>query len=218
MISSEYINADGFVTVDKNAPTIPGEGNGLLQTGLAYACDMVSTDAVFDIVKKCKHDNNPLVWRSPHKKNADDNQAADDYMGLFVIAQQIELHWLYDLYLFVSKRGWCFNIQNPNTYDLRYDFNRYPSFIATLKMAAGIRLTLPETIAMFIEIIWDSFLITHADENMKAFCRLTVAEKHNNLFKLAGMLWRYRIRRRYGIIGRSWAEYFGEGHPLNEYD
>lgn len=213
MLPPEYINADGFVTVQPNAPAMPGEGNGWLQTGLAYACGMYSDGKFSDMFAACmKSDGCPLIFRSPHKRNPDDHETCDDYWG----ALPLSSFWARLVLLWGRNHGSMYDVQERGGLEFRFD--RFPAFTPFLKLCAGESLTLVDRLRLAGTIVFDAFFCAAADTNMAAYCRLVKAEKSCPLSKLAASFWRSRIRKRYGTIGKSWAGYFGPEHPLTTFN
>tara|TARA_R110000868_G_scaffold242882_3_gene498477 strand:+ start:793 stop:1443 length:651 start_codon:yes stop_codon:yes gene_type:complete len=216
MSLDKYIDQFGFVRIKPNDDNPWGDGNGLLQTGLAIACGMLnpSYELQFNLLLCRKDVWCPLIYRSPNKKNNDDNQGPDDYYGAFLFGDILP-----GLVLeYAEAKNWHFDIQQPDKPRPEYNFNRFPAFVPCLRIAAGKRLSLAETVVLFGSIVVDSFDLNKADGNMKAFCRIVLAERYSKLFTIAGALWRYQVRRKYKSIGRSWSDYFKEGHPLNDYN
>jgi hypothetical protein len=213
MINPAYINADGFVTVQPNAPAVPGEGNGWLQTGLAYACGLYPQANADVMLAFCAKSNEcPLIYRSPHKKNADDNETCDDYWAALPMSQ----FWAKEVLQYARAHGWNFDVQEKG--GLEYAFWRFPAFTPFLKLCAGESLNIFDRLRLAGTIAFDAFFSDAADTNMAAFCRLVKAEQACPLSALAAGLWRSRIRKRYGTIGKSWAGYFGDTHPLVMFD
>jgi len=215
MIPKEYINVDGIVTVWPNSSNIPGEGNGLLQTGLAVACEMYpDTKRLGPILDLCrKSPECPLIWRSPYKHNADDNESVDDYWGCLPFSQE----W--------AKQIRTWGLAHNGNYDVHEGgwtlsswFTRYPAFTPFLKHCAGEPLNFYDRICLSSAIFWNGIFVSHADSNMAAFCRIKRLEKETGLITVASSWWFKRIRAKYGSVGQSWAAYFGAGHPLNNYD
>jgi hypothetical protein len=224
-----FINSDNFVTAQPYAQAIPGEGNGWLQTGLWASATLHSglsvigwvemADIFEDMFKACRRaDDCPQIWRSPHKKNPGDNQNHDDYWGALAISYFIGGDWAKEVVQWGEKTGWFFDIEAPERKQLRYYFGRFPDFIPFARLCAGQKLGLTEVIFLAGSIIWDAFHISAADANMRAFCKISVAEQKSFTCFLASLLWFRRVRKRYGTVGNSWAEYFGKGHPCNNYD
>lgn len=214
-----YINCDGFVTVEPNAPAMPGEGNGWLQTGLAWACGLYDGgpsygDGTGDtMLAYCrKSDICPLIYRSPHKRNADDNETCDDYWG----ALPMQSFWAAEVLAWGRANGWMFDVQEKG--GLEYRFDRFPAFTPFLKLCAGEKLNIFDRARLALTIVWDAFNNGQADTNMAAYCRLHIAEFHCPLCRMAAKLWRSRIKQRYGTIGKSWSAYFGPSHPLTLFD
>lgn len=222
----KYINSDGFVTDKSNAETIPGEGNGWLQTGLAMATfpkeylAVVGKDKLVSMLADCRKSYEcPLIYRSPHKKNADDTNAADDYWGALLIFKLIKYpSWANELYVWAKARNWHFDIQQPDSPRIEYNFNRFVHFIPFLRQTIGEPLSLIESIGMAVGIVFDSFSIDEPDPNKKVFCKISLMEIDSIVCRLAGLFWRWRVRRKYGHIGACWAASLEPGHFLSAYD
>lgn len=218
-----YVNADGFVTVEKNANHIPGDGNGWLQTGV-WACgvESFSSEVAMQMkymLRRCRYSVEiPLIWRSPHKRNPGDNQNHDDFWGALAISFFLKGDWAKEIVAWGEAKGWIFDVSNPEAIGPRYYFTRFFDFVPFARLCAGQKLSLAENLILAGTILIDSFRIEKADGNMRAFCKITVAKRCTLACALAALLWEKRIRKRYGTIGKSWAEYFGEGHPCNLYE
>lgn len=216
-----YINEDGFVTVQRNANPFPGEGNGWLQTGLAAACganlSFLKTKEMFE---RCRFSVEvPMLWRSPHKKNLGDNQNHDDMWGAGLLAWWGRFYWAKEFVELGTRTNWIYDITDPNGENLRYKFDRFFDFIPYMRLCAREKLTIADSLILAATIVFDAYHLDKADGNMRAFCKVTVAGKDGNLIcKLACAWWRKRAKAKYGTIGKSWAEYFGEGHPLNAFN
>lgn len=213
----QYINSDGFVTIAPNAPTVPGEGNGWLQTGLALAIGKVPHAAVeqglIPLLSRCqKAPAIPLIWRSPYKVNPGDETKQDDYYGAVIISPT----WAARLLEYVEANGWDFDISGQKR--LEYRFDRFPDFAPFLRIAAGRSLSIFDEVRLALTIVWDAFHVEQADANIRTYCKIYLAEEESILCALAAKFWRQRVRARWGTIGASWAGYFGPGHPMNIFD
>jgi|GEM_PF-4012311 len=209
MINPSYINADGFVTIQPNAPAIPGEGNGWLQTGLCAALGQYpnSKESIILMFIRCMADvGYPPLSRSPHKKNLGDENKADDYWGVFVLAKLHFQDWAKNLLRWCEANGWTTNNLDPKSTDYNYRFDRFPGFVPCLRLAAGQQLPVMDSIALAGSLIYDIFSAKEDDGNMRSYCKAFVAKSDwICAIPAAIILWRKA----------SWAKYFGEGHPLN---
>lgn len=217
----QYINSDGFVTIAPNAPAVPGEGNGWLQTGLALATGKIPPAALEEglipLLSRCQKSSTltnpvPLIWRSPYKVNPGDETKQDDYYGALLISTT----WAARLLDYLEANGWDFDISGKKR--LEYRFDRFPDFAPLVFMAAGKNISLFDEVRLALTIVWDAFHVEQADANMRTYCKIYLAEKDSALCAIAANFWRSRIRKRYGTIGASWAGYFGPGHPMNIFD
>lgn len=212
IIPPAYINRDGFITVVPYAPHVPGEGNGWLQTGLAYACGHIELE-YRTMLLTCQATGMPLIWRSPHKRNADDDQAHDDYWAALLLDRS----WAGAVLRYAEKNDWDFAMRPEDKGKAHYLFSRFPHFPPFVRLAAGAELSPMDRAILWVSALVDALSIGQADGNMKAFCRLHLTVHLWGFGPLASLWW-WRIRRRYGTIGESWAAYFGHGHPLNGYN
>jgi hypothetical protein len=211
MIDPRFVNADGFVTVQPNADAIPGEGNGWLQTGLAVATGQLTTDRIADMIWAChKGPQCPLVFRSPHKRNPDDSETADDYWGALPLNQM----WALEIYIYGCTHKWLMDVQEQGR--LAFWFGRFLGFAPFVKLCAGLPTNWLDRTILNTMIYLDSYFISHSDGNMIAFCRASAAAKRDPRFAKAFAFWQKRVLAKYGTLGASWAAYFGPGHPLNE--
>lgn len=215
-----YLNGDGFLTVQANADTVPGEGNGWLQTGTAicligydeypYPLDTVA------LINACSNAAAyPLIYRSPHKKNPDDNETCDDYWGaLALIKLKDRTEWPKSLLRYGAANDWYFDVNHSRA--LRYRFDRFPAFVPCLRICAGEELSLFSKIILGLTILWDAYHIDAADGNMRSLCKIAIAEGQGRFIDACSNLWRRRIIAKYGTVAKSFEEYFGKGHPITE--
>jgi hypothetical protein len=204
-----YINKDGFITAKFNAETVPGEGNGFLNTGLAVACGLIEPPK--DLITKCRvSDANPQIWRSPWKKNEDDEQENDDYWGALLLDKD----WALDLYLWARLNNWFFDIHGKGR--IRFWFGIHLHFPPFVKLCTEtIELNWLDRAILFCSTILDAFSIADADGNKKAFCRISKIKKLGGACSWACQLWEKRVIARYGSIGGSWAASLEAGHPVS---
>ncbi len=221
MIPAEYINQDGFVTVEPGAATVPGEGNGWLQTGLAIACDLYPyqmlgvlqrslVECCFDISK-----GDVRIWRSPHKKNPGDENKCDDYWG----AMWVSAWWPHDLYAYFRRNGTnCDPFNRKDAWSRwTYWFGRHPHFLPFVRISANEAYFFDWWI-IALHIFIDAFFIGEASGNKKAFCRLAAVRNCSKICRIAAKFWVYRVKKQYGTVGGSWAKDVGMYHPLAYYD
>jgi hypothetical protein len=209
-----YINADGFVTSKPNAETIPGEGNGFLNTGLVWACGMYDEVPIQTMIANCRESATvPLIWRSPHKKNPDDHQTQDDYDGALPMSQI----WALEVLIYAETHDWDFSLHEEDEGDLEYRFDRFWHFAPFLYICAGRSLDIWSQVKLASYMLWNCFDIDNADPNKKAFCVMKKSYKEVVFGKMIFDLWISRVRKKYGTIGGSWAAAH-PGHPVNSYD
>jgi len=213
---SGYINDTGIVTAKRNASSFPGDGNGILQTGLAVACGMYDKQSAMAAMNLCFGSKYPMIWRSMFKQNDDDDQKCDDYWGAFVIGSK---SWAKDLIDYCEDHNWYICVNEKKNGGIDYYFGRFIAFESLARIVAGKHISLIHQLVLFCAIIYDSFFLSKADGNMKAFCRLTVATSTGLwLPMIAAAIWKLKVKHVYGSIGASWAEYFEEGHPLSKFN
>lgn len=214
----DYVNSDGFVCANKEElEDFYGPGNGWLHTGMAVAIGKYSAPFL-KMYLACKREPWPLFYRSPQRKNADDQEAADDWWGFFVllrccysgsnIAKSL-LDW-------GNIHNWVFDVSDNQSTDIRFRFDRFISFIPILRIIAGEKLSFTDSIACIATIIWDAFHIDDADGNGKAFCRIYVFQSYGYIFPLVSNIWFVRVKKKYGSVEKSWAAALCNGHPLSE--
>jgi hypothetical protein len=228
MIGSGYFNADGFLTVKPNSPSVPGEGNGLLQTGLWYSIKARNgglqdrdKDAIKRITSRCMHDSHPILWRSPHKKNPDDDQQHDDYWGWLAACYFAESDFPERFHQFCEDNQWMVDVQQPYHPRIKYLFERFPGFKTFVKLCVHNRKPTPmECIKFALLICFWSIKPNRSDSCMRSYCRIAVASDRSLLCRLvASILWFKRVRKLWGSVGNSFAPYFkGNNHPITWYD
>lgn len=220
-----YINSFGIVTI---RPDDGDQGNGLLQTGLFYCIKAsvgelkkVYTDQIASISAACKHVDWPMFWRSPLKKNSDDTQKQDDYYGWLAALYYAHNPLANDFFEYAESVGWFINIQKPgDKTDWNYYFERFPGFRVFAKMCARStngkhRISLGEHIEIALDIFWSAFHIDDSDGCMRDYCLISVARRESILAAAVAPLWFYRVRKKYGTVGKAFSAYFQDGnHPL----
>lgn len=225
-----YVNDSGIVTVLPNTPAFPGEGNGLLQTGLAYCIAAGETGLtkedkarIVRLTEACKHEFYPLLWRSPYKKNPGDNEQHDDYWGWLAACYHAGHYFPGDFYKFGEDHGWIIDVRDPRgSSDLNYYFGRFLGFVPFAKMARlarepTVRLSVLEHLQVALAILIRAFDIDESDGCMRDFCLISVARKESFICKLASLLWYRRVRKKYGSVGAAFASYFqSENHPVTK--
>lgn len=231
LINDGYINANGFVTVEKNAPHIPGEGNGLLQTGLWYvikaqegAFTQVDRDTVSLLTEACRQADTQFLYRSPYEKNSDDNQEHDDYWGWLAACYFAKSAYPFWFYQSAQIYKWFIDIQRPLFPRPQYFFARFLGFVPFVKMTCrgsdlGKRwitsIQVWDHFQMALVIVLACFSIDQSDKCIRDYCRITVARKESWLCALIAPFWFKRIRKKYGITGMAFQGYFKTAsHPL----
>lgn len=210
----EYISPHGFVMGDSKEPGM----NDWLITGVAVALNLYpGTHPTFDLFNQCrKSDDCPLIYRGPDKKNSDDTEKADDYWAAMLISNKYYQQWSRELLTWAEVYDWTFNVQDPESKNPEYRFDRFLGFAPLLRLAAGEKLSLFDTLQLMGALAYDCWDISKGDGNMKALCRITLAERSSAIYYPFAALWRLRIRKKYGRIALSFQEAcgVGYGHPI----
>ena len=220
-----YINEDGFITTKPNANPKPGEGNGWMQTGLMLACfpneyfQFVTASKLQSTITRSIRDDNWLLWRSPYKKNPDDNENFDDYWGYLYICKLLWRHGSIALLSYGIQYNWCFDVQRPGKWSWRYWFGRFPQFAPFVRLCAFDEKPGFIDSAIFItSIFFDAMFIGSDSGNMKACIRVMALKGKDPAIDRACNFWISRIKKRYGKIGKSFVGYLDATHPLTEFD
>lgn len=230
-----FRNQDKIVTIEANAPTIPGDGNGLLQTGLWY-CIKASLGSlprgyiieIEEILSACMHSAYPLFWRSPHKHNPGDTNKQDDYYGILAMCYHGKDDICLDFYRYSERMGWFINIESPGNapdklhniiHDANYYFDRFPGFRILAKAACipvgGPRLTLREHLEAFLVAVACAWRAQGSDAAMRDYCWFSVLARESIPVALVSFFWLKRINKKHGSLGLSWVPYFkNPKHPL----
>lgn len=223
---AEYTNQHEIITIEKGG--LIDQGNGLLQTGL-YFCIVANAGFItkelraryLRITAACKHHAWPILWRSPLKKNPDDSQAHDDYYGWLAAGYFCGAEFPQMFYEQAEKWGWFIDIQNPgSTAKLNKYFARFPGFRIFSKMCAratdrDLKITLTEHVTLAAVILWNSINVKKSDSCIRDYCLVSIAREESGLARLASVVWFLRVRKKYGITGQAFAEYFRDkAHPL----
>ena len=90
-----------------------GDGNMILYTALFYcvlanlgAMTQVDSYAWQEALRQCKHEMFDMYWRTPIKKNKDDDQNHDDYWGILAASYHaFALHIPQGIYSYGDKFG-----------------------------------------------------------------------------------------------------------------
>ena len=218
-----YINASGIVTIEAGAPASPGDGNGLMQTGLMYCIlaqfaplSKVDLDRVDLLGEACLSSKVPLLYRSPFKKNPDDDNNHDDYRGWLAACYHVGSAYPKAFLAYAEAHGWYIDVQQPEQERLKYLFSRFIEFPAFARACAGAKAKLLDGLFLSLAILWGAaFDVSKSDSCIKEYCLITVARKSSTLARLASRVWFWRVRRRYGITGQAFAAYFkSRVHPL----
>lgn len=232
MLADGFVNESGLVTIEQNAPDFPGDGNGLLQTGLWY-CIKASlgplkkayTNQIEELLSKCMHANFPLFWRSPHKHNPGDTNKQDDYYGILAMCYHAKETIAADFYQYGERMGWFINIENPGVppdilQDANYYFDRFPGFrilakAAQLPVNPNSRLTLREHLEAFLVAVVAAYRANGSDAAMRDYCWFSVLARESTPVALVSYFWLKRIEKKYSYMGLAWAPYFKTPkHPL----
>lgn len=216
MIPSEYISPYGFVMSDSKTPGM----NDWLITGVAVALDLYDPPPgiTYLMLSTCqKNSTTPLVYRSPGKKNADDTEKADDWWAIFLIASKDCRPWAGEVIEWAESHSWTFNVQDPESLNPEYRFDRFLGFAPLLRMAAGVDLSVFDHLQVMGALLLDCWDISKGDGNMKALCRIALAERSGSIYYPFAALWRWRIKKKYqGRIALSFqgACWIGYDHPI----
>lgn len=211
-----YTDAHGLIHVNKIVSgETGGDGNLLLYTGFYYsllryqgALTQVDAENARRAIDACRHKDYPLLWRSPEKQNADDNQNADDYWaalpaGLFCLST-----FPVAFYAHMSKYSWSADIQQPTKFNYRYCFARFSGFIAMSKVCAGIPIGLLEVIALSLKILCAG---KSPDALMRLYSTLVACRGRSQIVDFLGE--RYLSQCRALNTSILLKQFFGE-HPL----
>lgn len=216
MIDSAYISKDGFVMGDSKEPGM----NDWLITGAAVALNLYDphpfeVTSMFNACRKSK--DIPLFYRAPNKRNPDDTEKADDYWAMFLLLAKYDPFIAKEVLNWAEINDWTFNVQDPESKNPEYRFDRFLGFAPLLRLAAGEKLALFDSIQLMAALALDCLDISKSDGNMKALCRMALAERSHPVYYTLATLWRYRIKKKYqGRIALSFQEAcgVGYGHPI----
>lgn len=233
MLADGYINASGIVTIEQHAPDFPGDGNGLLQTGLWYCIKaslgglkIVDIEQIDATLIKCKHAEAPLFWRSPYKHNPGDTNKQDDYYGILAMCYYAKNYKAADFYEYAERLGWFINIEKPYTLpniyeEAGYYFDRFPGFRIFAKAAQmhtsmwRTPLTLREHLEAFLVAAHAAWKAPGSDAAMRDYCWFSVMARESLPVALVSYIWLRRIRKKHSYMGLAWAPYFKTPkHPL----
>ncbi len=232
-IEARYLDAYGLVTVVPGADVNSvGMGNGLLHLGL-YVVELAAlglleskTQMRFHrTVDDCRVVEGTvtvpgLLVRHPLKSR--DPESWDDYVGVAAAsffcgrrhANEIVAYGEANEWVFDNLHPWATRAQSPGKW-----FDRMPGFTAFLRMAAGRTVGFWDRFPLFVRILHATLAKTDkADTQMKSFLMLMVAQAEHPEFSLLFSFWEWRMRKRFGAVGKAFHAYFAGGssetHPL----
>ncbi len=225
-----WANEDGFVCVDHCAPARPGEGNGLLQTGLALVIRAknqgtgIKADLLSDkwrweaMLSRCMRQPFCVLFRSPWKRNPDDNQDWDDYYGVLASCFHLSLPYPVAFLGHCKRFGWCVNVQEPEKWTLKYWFARSPGFVGFAKICGGEAPTRLNWLGIWAAQFVSCFTLA-SDACMRNYCYNSVVAERSSISRRINKFWFKRVRARYGTVGAAFSGYFkGMEHPLTKGD
>lgn len=225
-----YVDLDGLVSINPGSDR-NDSGNGLLHLSV-YLCQLAhrgwlrDTDlnALYASLRACqvRYKGVPLpwYWRAPQKRNPDDTQSHDDYIGLAAAwSLSEEGHWMAEWFCNFSQYHWWFlDHQNPNSWNLRFFTGWRLAVVSHYYMAYTKPLLAPVFISIAIIANMLSSQTKH-DQNQHIWLMIETGKEKSPLIKFFGNLWEKRTRQRFGSIGLSFANYYRSlEHPLTWLD
>lgn len=214
MITQEWIDQYGFVLDDKLAVS----GNAWLLSGLAVAVNLYgpSEDSVRRMFSMCrKSDSCPLLYRHPSKTNPDDGQQIDDMWAILFLMHKYRKDLAEEYLVYLEKNRWLANVQDPESKNPEYHFDRFPMFAPLLRMAAGRHLTVYEKATVVLGLIYDAFDLKDPDGIARAQCRVALCQRDSWVYWLPAKLWESRVKKKYERRGLAWGKFVGYSHPLS---
>lgn len=203
----------GFITPVKYPPGnghYPGGGNVLLYTGLYYtilamkgALTQADADSWVRSLMLCRHERFPLFWRSPVKKNADDNQEHDDYWAILAACKHAGCEYIARGILEHGRRhSWSYDIQKPETFNIKFYFARFMAFIPMARVCSGEEISLLEQARLYLAILFGG---GSSSSWMRCFLMASVIRDRGPIGR-----WLYnRTVRRMSFVGE-----IPDSHPL----
>lgn len=189
----QYVDEWGFMTPQRLPPSngaYVGGGNVLLYTALYYtilamrgAMTQADSDAWIRSLYLCRHKDVMMFWRSPLKKNADDNQEHDDYWGIIAANYHAGAeHINAGILTYAESSGWRFDIQHPGRGgSTRFWFARFLPFQQFLRLASGRTLGLPGTVTLYLAMLWRSYFNTSPSGAIRNFLIASVLRERSSL-------------------------------------
>lgn len=225
-LQADYIDSHGLVTVEPHSPP-NSTGNGILHLGL-YLAELneygwLKTSDItqaLDTLNACsvrvEGIRLPIFWRTPDKKNADDSNAHDDYLGVAITGLHPHGISLCDALVDYAKRYyWCFNNQSPGTFRLKFWHGWRLPWRAHLKIATTDGIGLMEELSLAISILLHFPQERRSDACIHTWLSIHLSRRKSPLCRLAGKVWERRTRKKFGSIGNSFTGYFKSAiHPL----
>lgn len=187
---SSFKDEWGFITPVKNPPmngSYPGGGNILLFTGLYYAIlslngavTQVDSDEWIRLLSLVRHEKYPIYWRTPVKKNADDHQEHDDYWGILAASFHCgEVHIPAGIHQFGKSFQWSFDIQQPEKWNVKYWFARFPMFVPFVRLCCCLEINLFQWFILYTYVFISSFSVSDSSSNIRAFLVASVLRERS---------------------------------------
>ena len=215
-----YIDKLGLVTLNDKAEDGPGAGNLLMHTGLYYLAlsqlPNVNRTALIQpltqAITQCYVANHPgLLWRSPYKIG--DAEQHDDYILVCAASYFLDRSIAKDVYAYGQANNWIYDSKNPGSNNLTLSHDRFIGQVAFYRMCIGERTTIWESLAIGLRALSLSFS-KQGDSNIHAYGFFKVGLDASPL--VFNILWLISPLRK--KMGRAFAPYLGENHPLTQID
>lgn len=199
-------------------PTDHSTDNGLLFSSLY--CILTGVDYLWLLDQYLRCEKLPgLPRRYPDDPGDGDH---DDITGMATASWKFSGGIVADrLYQYGKANWWCWNVERPGKWEVKYCWGRFPGFIAFLKAAAGHKLNFFDQVSFFIGTVASTLLSKDpGDTNGKCLQylkNLSVSGKYW-LTDIAIRYWKREMAKQYptGMKG-CYAIYFGPTHPFALY-
>ena len=158
-------------------------------------------------LQMCEHPSfRGLFARDPNRFQDDISQ--DELIGIAWISFQYRFKK--DFLTFAEQHDWCFNLKEPEQFDLRYWYARHPDVVPFLKACAGRSLSWLERIAWCGTVLAAAFTPKHETSGpLLRFIQFSVMWKRYWITDLAILVFLFMRSPKADL-----ATYFGANHPL----
>ena len=219
IIKDEWIDSNGYMTLNREAVDGLGAGNLLLHTGLYYTalaraklltpelCNSYTKTIRLSEVKP----HRGLYWRSIYKADGNQSQQHDDYIGISAGSYFCNKEIAQDIMRYGEATGFIYDSKRPLSNDVTYWHDRFLGLIDFYRLCSGKRISIWSAIPLAARALALSFT-KQGDSAIFSYLFFSVG-----LDAMPLVFWPFYffspLRK---LQGSMFAPYLGEGHPLTQ--